>query len=75
MEGLRASNTSTSLAAPPTTPLGTVLHTVSLEAPLSAVCLHLPLVDGVSYAEGGGGKKGEARENTAHNCYMILHPQ
>ena len=75
MEGMSASNMSTSLAAPPADPLGAVLHTVRLKFPLSTVRLDLPLVDGVPYAEGRGGEKGEARENAARNCYMILCPQ
>ena len=40
--------------------------------PCHRVCLDLPLVDGVPYAEGRGRDKGEARENAARNCYMIL---
>jgi len=37
-------------------------------------CLDVSLVDGVPYAEGRGGEKGEARENAARNCYAILCP-
>lgn len=35
----------------------------------------LSSVDDVPYAQGHGGEKGEARENAAQNCYMILRPQ
>lgn len=39
------------------------------------VYLDLPIVDGVPYAEGRGGEKGEAREAAAYNCFRILCPQ
>ena len=39
------------------------------------MCLDLFLVDGVPYAQGLAGDKGEAREEAARNCYMILRPQ
>jgi len=45
------------------------------DVPYHHVCLDLPLVDGAPYAEGRGRDKGEARENAARNCYMILCPQ
>jgi len=45
------------------------------EASPYGVCLDFALVDGVPYAEGRGGEKGEARENAARNCYLILRPQ
>ena len=61
--------------APPTGPPGPVLHTVGLKL-LRVAHAQIPLsVDGVPYAEGRGGEKGEARENAARNCYMILRPQ
>lgn len=45
------------------------------ESPPCDVCLDFSLVDDVPYAEGSGGEKGEARENAARNCYLILRPQ
>ena len=45
------------------------------DVPQCRICLDPPSVDGVPYAEGRGGGRGEARENAAQNCYMILCPQ
>lgn len=36
------------------------------------VRLSLSSVDGVPYADGTGNEKGEARENAAQKCYLIL---
>jgi hypothetical protein len=45
------------------------------DVPQYRVCLSLSSVDSVPYAEGRGREKGEARENAAQSCYMILCPQ
>jgi hypothetical protein len=34
--------------------------------------LYASSVDGVPYADGTGNEKGEARENAARQCYLIL---
>lgn len=75
MEGLHVSSTWMFPVALPINRPGTAPRTVSLMFSHRDVCLHLSLVDGVPYAAGTGNEKGEARENAARNCYLILNPQ
>lgn len=75
MEELHVCNIWTSLAVLLTNQLGTAPHIVSSGSLLCGVSSYIFPVDGVPYASGTGTEKGEARENAARNCYMILRPQ